>query len=291
VAATPASPSRARVPPTVLVLVSISSVQFGSAAGKTLFDEIGPGGAVFIRVALGTLVLLAMWRPHLRGHSREDLLLVLAFGPTLGAMNLAFYAALDRIPLGVTVTFEFIGPLAVAVLGSRTPRDLLWVALAAAGIVLLSDFGAADLDPLGVAFALTAAALWATYILLTVRIGRAYPGGSGLALAMVVATVALTPLGVAEGGGELLRADVIAIGAVVGLLSTVIPYSLELEALRSLPAGTFGVLMSLEPAVAALAGFVVLNEDLVPREIVAILLVVVASAGAARNAELIARDA
>jgi inner membrane transporter RhtA len=273
------------------VLISVSSVQFGSAVGKTLFDEVGPAGAVFARVALGAVILLALWRPRVRGHSREDLLLVLAFGLTLGAMNLAFYAALDRIPLGVTVTFEFLGPLAVGVIGSRTRLDLLWVALAAAGIVLLSDFGGAALDTLGVVFALTAAALWATYILLAVRVGKAYAGGSGLALAMVVATVALTPLGIADGGSGLLEANVLAVGLAAALLSTVIPYSLELEALRSLPAGTFGVLMSLEPAVAALAGFVVLGEDLVPREILAIGLVVVASAGAARGAQVAVRDA
>jgi inner membrane transporter RhtA len=279
------------VPPTALVLMAVSSVQFGSALGKTLFDEVGPSGAVFVRVAIGAVVLVALWRPRVRGHSRDELLLVLAYGLTLAGMNLAFYSALDRIPLGVTVTFEFIGPLSVAVLGSRTRLDLLWVALAAAGILLLSDFGGAELDVLGVAFALTAAALWATYILLTVRVGRAFTGGSGLALAMVCASLALTPIGIADGGGGLLESDVLLLGAAVALLSTVIPYSLELEALRSLPAGTFGVLMSLEPAVAALAGFVVLNEDLLPREIVAIALVVVASAGAARGANVTVRDA
>jgi inner membrane transporter RhtA len=279
------------VPPTALVLMAISAVQFGSAIAKSLFDEIGAGGTVFIRVAIGAVILAAVWRPAVHGHPRADLVLIVAFGLTLAGMNLAFYSALERIPLGVTVTFEFIGPLGVAVVGSRRPLDLLWVGLAAAGILLLSDFGGADLDALGVVFALTAAALWATYILLTVRVGRAFPGGSGLALAMVCAGVVLIPIGVVDGGGDLLTAEVLGLGTAVAVLSTAIPYSLELEALRTIPAGTFGVLMSLEPAVAALAGFVVLGEDLVPREIVAIALVVIASAGAARGAELAARDA
>jgi inner membrane transporter RhtA len=289
--ANPAVTAPPRVPPVVLVLGAISSVQFGAALAKTLFDELGPGGTVFVRVVFAALVLCLIWRPRLSGHTRGDLWLALAFGLTLAGMNLAFYSALDRIPLGVAVTIEFVGPLGVAVAGSRRPLDLLWVALAAAGILLLSDFGATDLDRVGVGLALLAGGLWAAYILLSARVGRAFPGGSGLTLAMIVGAVVLVPVGVGEAGTDLLVPWILAAGAAVAILSSAIPYSLELEALRRMPAGVFGVLMSLEPAVAALAGFVVLSESLAAQELVAILLVVAASAGAAREASLAPRDA
>jgi inner membrane transporter RhtA len=281
------------VPPTVLVLGAVSSVQVGSALGKTLFDEIGPGGAVFLRILTAAVVLALIWRPRVSGHSRRALGLAVVFGLVLGAMNFAFYSSIDRIPLGIAVTFEFVGPLGVAVFGSRRPLDLLWVALAAAGILLLSDFGSGDLDPAGVGLALLAGAFWAAYILLSVRVGKVFPGGSGLALAMLVATAALAPVGIAEAGAELLVPWILLVATGVGLMSSAIPYTLELEALRRMPAGVFGVLMSLEPAVAGVAGYLVLGEGLVAREIAAILLVVAASAGAARGAtpELRARAA
>ena len=275
----------------VLVLGAISSVQFGAALAKTLFDEIGAGGTVFVRVLFAALVLALIWRPRVAGLGRREGLLAVLFGLTLAGMNLAFYSALDRIPLGITVTLEFVGPLGVAVVGSRGALDLLWVGLAAAGILLLSDFGTTDLDGLGVALALFAGCLWAAYILLSARVGQVFPGGSGLALAMVVAAVLLCPVGVADAGADLFVPWILAAGAAVAILSSVIPYSLELEALRRIPPGVFGVLMSLEPAVAALAGFVVLGEELVPRELVAILLVVAASAGAGGGAKVAPRDA
>jgi inner membrane transporter RhtA len=273
------------VPPVALVLLAVGSVQFGAALAKTLFDEAGAGGTVFLRVLLAAVVLAAIWRPRLSGRRAADLWLVAAFGLTLAGMNLAFYASLERIPLGVAVTFEFVGPLGVAVAGSRRKLDLLWVGLAAAGILLLADFGDfGGLDAAGVGLALLAGAFWAAYILLSARTGRAFPGGSGLALAMIVASALLAPVGVADAGSALLDPAVLALGLVVAMLSSAIPYSLELEALRRLPAGVFGVLMSLEPAVAALAGYVVLGETLGVREVAAIGLVVVASAGAARSA-------
>ena len=278
------------MPPTLLVLLAVTSVQFGAAMAKSLFDEIGAGGTVFLRVLFAALVLGLIWRPRLADHPRRDLALALLFGLVLGAMNLAFYSSLDRIPLGIAVTFEFVGPLGVAVFGSRRPLDLVWVGLAAAGILLLSGFGGESLDGLGVALALLAGGLWAAYILISARVGQAFPGGAGLALAMVVATVPLAPVGIAEAGDELLVPWILALGAAVGILSSAIPYGLELEALRRLPVGVFGVLMSLEPAVAALAGFVVLGERLAAREVMAILLVVAASAGAARGAKLAPRD-
>jgi inner membrane transporter RhtA len=279
------------VPAPVLVIGAIASVQLGGAFAKTLFDEIGPGGTVWLRIVTAALVLAAVWRPRARGLTRDDLLLVLAFALSLAGMNFAFYSSLDRIPLGVAVTYEFVGPLGVALIGSRRALDLLWVALAAGGILLLSDFGATDLDTTGVALALLAGGFWAAYILLSVRIGRRFEGGDGLALAMVVAAAMLMPVGIADGAGELLSVHVLAVGVAVGLLSSAIPYSLELEALRRLPSGVFGVLMSLEPAMAALAGFIVLGEDLAARELAAIGLVVVASAGAAMGARVTLRDA
>ena len=279
------------MPPVLLVLLAIASVQIGSALAKGLFDEIGPGGTVFLRLLFAAVVLMAVWRPSLRGRSRRDLVLVVVFGLVLACMNMSFYAALDRIPLGAAVTFEFVGPLGVAVAGSRRPLDLLWVALAAAGILLLSDFGAGGLDGLGIALALLAGAFWAAYILLSARIGSRYEGADGLALAMVVGAVVLVPVGVGEAGGDLLVPWILAAGLAVAVLSSALPYALEMEALRRMPTSVFGVLMSLEPGMAALAGYVVLGEGLEGREIVAILLVVAASAGASRGAVLAPRDA
>jgi inner membrane transporter RhtA len=280
-----------RIPPTLLVVVAVSSLQFGAAFAKTIFDEVGPGGTVFLRVIFAAVVLVAIWRPAVRGRTRADWRLIALFGLCLGAMNLAFYEAIERIPLGIAVTLEFVGPLGVAIAGSRRLLDLAWVVLAAAGIVLLSDFGTADLDGLGVALALGAGTLCAVYILLSARMGRVFPDGSGLALAMVAAAAILAPFGVADAGAELLAPEVLAVGAAVAILSSAIPYTLEMEALRRMPAGVFGVMMSIEPAVAALAGFIVLDEGLATRELVAILLVVAASAGAARNASVPPRDA
>jgi inner membrane transporter RhtA len=280
-----------RIPPTLLVLAAVSSVQLGGAFAKTVFDEIGPGGTAFLRVLFAALILAALWRPAVRGLSAAEWRLAVAYGFALVAMNLTFYEALDRIPLGIAVTFEFVGPLGVAIMGSRRPLDLVWVALAAAGILLLSDFGTADLDGLGVALALLAGCFWAAYILLAVRVGRVYEGATGLTIGMCAGAVMLLPFGVAEAGGDLLSTEAVAVALAVAVLSSVIPYSLELEALRRMPAGVFGVLMSLEPAAAALAGFIVLDEGLATREVVAIALVVAASAGAARNASVPPRDA
>jgi inner membrane transporter RhtA len=251
---------------------------------KGLFDEAGPGGTVFLRMLFAALVLAALWRPSVREHQRADVGLVLAFGVALAAMNLSFYEAIDRIPLGVAVTIEFAGPLTVGVLGSRRALDLVWVTLAAAGILLLADLGGGHIDPLGAALALFAGVCWGSYILLSARVGQALPGGSGLALAMSVGAVLLVPVGIVGAGDALLDVHVLVVGALVAMMSSALPYSLELEALRRLPTGVFGVLMSMEPAVAALAGLVVLGEVLHAREWVAIALVVAASAGAAAGA-------
>jgi inner membrane transporter RhtA len=267
-----------------LVLAACSIVQFGAGFAVTLFDELGAGGTVFLRVAFAAVVLWAIWRPRLRGHATQDLRVAAAFGVVLGGMNWTFYESIDRIPLGVAVTLEFAGPLAVAVAGSRRALDGLWVLLAAAGILLLARpwEGGGDLDGLGVALALLAGAFWAAYILLSARTGRLFPGGTGLALAMAVGALVTLPAGIVQGGSGLLEPHLLAAGAAVALASSVIPYSLELEALRRLPEAVFGVLMSLEPALAALAGLVVLDQALAGADVVAIGLVVVASAGATR---------
>jgi inner membrane transporter RhtA len=269
-----------------MVIGSALSVQFGAALGATLFDTLGPGGASLLRQGFAAIFLLALWRPRVRSHSAADLRLAGAFGVALGLMNLCFYEALDRIPLGVCVTIEFIGPVAVAVAFSRRRLDLVWVALAVAGIVLLADpFGAGAVDRTGLVLILAAAACWAVYIVLAQRATRVFHGSTGLALAAGVAWLMPLIPGLTEtSAGELFAPEALAVGLVVALASSVIPYSLELEALRRIPANVFGVLMSLEPAVAALAGLVILGQDLGLREWAAIALVVVASAGATSGA-------
>jgi inner membrane transporter RhtA len=282
---------RGQAYPIAMVAGAIVSVQCGAALAFDLFDEIGPAGTVLLRVALAAVVLVALWRPAFRGWSAADRRDVLIFGVALAGMNLSFYEGLERVPLGIAVTLEFVGPLGVALVGSRSARDLLWVALAAGGILLLSPGLGDDLDLLGAGLCLLAGAFWAAYIVLAERVGSRFEGGDGLALAMVVGAVLLIPIGLADGGSELFGAEILAAGLALAMLSSAIPYSLELEALRHLPRGTFGVLMSLEPAVAAVVGFVALSQDLAATELVAIGLVVVASAGALRSAALTPRDA
>ncbi len=269
----------APVPPPALVLLSIVSVQLGAALTKGLFAAVSPAGAVFLRSAFGALLLVVLWRPRVRGQVPADRATVLAFGLVLAGMNLATYAALERLPLGAAVTLAFIGPLGVALLGSRRPLDLLWGGLAMAGIVLIGPLGG-GLDPRGVVLALLAGALWGAYIPLSARTGRAFPGVSGLALAMGVAAVLTAPFGLAAGGARLLDPRVLLIGLGVAILSSVLPYTLEMAALRRMPARTFGILLSLEPAVGAIVGALALREGLSSRAVLAIGLVVLASVGA-----------
>lgn len=275
----------ARVPPPGLVLLAVLSVQLGAAIAKSLFDELGPSGTVFLRVGFAALVLLLIWRPKISGYTRRQYLVAVIFGLALAGMNYSLYLAIDRIPLGVAVTLEFLGPLSVAVAGSRRLLDLLWAALAAAGILMLAPLGIlgeVDIDPIGVALALLAGCFWASYIILSARTGSIFPGGTGLVIALCIGALVLTPAGITGGGLALLDPGLLIAGFGVALLSSAIPYSLELEALRKLPARVFGVLMSLEPAVAALIGFIVLGERLGLRSMAAILLVTAAAAGASR---------
>ena len=265
-----------------LVLVAITSLQFGAALAGTIFDETGPAGTALLRALFAALILVAIWRPRPSAYSASDLRLVALFGLVLGAMNLCIYESFSRIPLGVAVTIEFAGPLGIAVALSRRRLDLACAALAALGIVLLADPGSGSVDVLGVVFALIAAACWAVYILVAQAAGRVFTGGRGVALAMSVAVLVPLVPGIIGAGSELLQPQWLAIGCAVALLSSVLPYSLETEALRRLPANVFGVLMSLEPGVAALAGFAVLGQDLRARDVVAIALVVVASIAVTR---------
>ena len=267
-------------PPQLLLFGSIASVQFGSAFADKLFAQAGPGGVVLLRLALSALFLLAISRPSLRGRTRADLGAVIAFGLVLGAMNWSFYEALDRLPLSVAVTIEFVGPLAVAVGGSRRALDLIWVVLAGGGVALLALRGDHHgVSALGVLLALVAGTCWAAYILLSKRVGASFAALDGLAIALGIGTLLVIPAGVVEGGTALGKPGVLAGGLVVALLSSLIPYSLEIVALRRLSASTFGLLMSLEPAVAALAGVIVLSQHLTGVLLVALVMVVTASVG------------
>jgi len=256
----------------------VVSVQFGGAIAATLVPVIGAAGSVVLRLGIGALVLLAVARPTLRGHSASAWRTVVLFGLVLGAMNWSFYASLDRLHIGVAVTIEFIGPLTLAAVQSRRVRDLLAVAAAAAGILLISQaltvpWG--DLDLIGIGLALLAGTFWAGYIVLSQRTGAAFPGLNGLALAMIVALALVLPFGIWS--VPLWTGDVLVKGAAVAILSSVLPYSLELLALRQLSQRVFGILLSLEPAVAALAGLIVLGQRLTPTQLVGMALVVVAS--------------
>lgn len=273
----------AGVPSPALVLGAIASLQIGSALATTAFAAVGPAGVVCLRLLFGALILSALARPRLRGLSRAQLGLACLFGLVLGMMNLAFYESIDRIPLGIAVSIEFVGPLGVALLGSRRALDVLWAALAGLGILSLTRGGGQHLDTLGVSLALLAGCLWGLYIVLNARLGREFPDADGLTLSVCVAAAAILPLGVASAGSSLLRGDVLVVGLAVGLLSSAVPYSLEVEALRRIAPPVFGVLMSLEPGMAALAGLVILGQALSGRTVIGIALVVAASIGASRN--------
>ncbi len=272
-----------RVPPTAQVLTGIVSVQLGAALAKQLFATVGSTGSVALRIFFAAVVLLLVWRPSLR-LSRRAWAVVAGYGLVLGAMNLSFYLALAQLPLGVAVTITFLGPLAVAIGGSRRWLDGLWALLAGGGVILLAEGGNGDLQLVGILLALGTAACWASYILLSAALGRHTTDGGGLALGMVLAAVIVVPVGLLEAGTDLFEPWVLIAGFGVALLSSVVPYSLELEALRRMPPRVFGVLMSLEPAVASLVGLALLGEVLAITQWLAVLMVVAASVGATRTA-------
>jgi inner membrane transporter RhtA len=271
-----------RVSPVWLVIIGIGSVQLGAGIAKNLFDDASPTTLVWLRLATSAVILLALTRPRLSGRTAQGWQVAVAFGVVLGTMNWAIYESFARIPLGIAVTIEFLGPLTLAVVGSRRPRDLLWALLAAVGVALLG-LGEGDLTWAGVGFALLAAAAWAAYILLSASTGRRWPGLDGLTVASVVATLGLAPFVLAFSGHGLGDPRVIVLGTLVGVLSSVIPYSCEITALRTIRPSVFSILMSLEPAAAALVGMLVVHEFLSLEQWAAIACVVVASVGATRS--------
>ncbi|HSR84995.1 MAG TPA: EamA family transporter [Streptosporangiaceae bacterium] len=294
------------MPASVLVFGGIVSVQVGAGLAARLFAQLGPAGVTGLRLWWSALIVAVIGgralgralRAVVSDRAWHDLAVAVAFGVVLGIMNFSIYQSFARIPLGVAVTIEFLGPLAVAVASSRRLLDILWVAMAAAGVLLLTGGGTRlastagriagpvlglSTQAAGIAFGLVAAACWAAYILLSRATGRRFSGASGLVIAMVVAAVLVTGPAIATAGPALLHPRLLAEGLAIGLLSSVIPYRLELEALRRVRAGVFGIWMSLEPAVAALVGLLVLSESLLARQWLAIVLVILACAGAARD--------
>ncbi|MFC0847679.1 DMT family transporter [Streptomyces noboritoensis] len=277
---------RAALAPVALVVAGGISVQFGSAVAVMLMPRAGAAGVVTLRLLAAALVLLLICRPKVRGYKRADWGTVVAFGVAMAGMNGLFYQAVDRIPLGTAVTLEVLGPLTLSVLASRRLVNFVWAGLALAGVALLGSGGGegfGSLDAVGAAYAVGAGACWAVYILFSARTGRRFPQADGLALAMAVAAILSLPLGAVQSGSKLLVPSTIGLGAAVAILSSVLPYTLELLALRRLPASTFAVLMSLEPAIAATAGFLILHQALSATDALAIALVIGASVGAVRS--------
>lgn len=268
--------------PVWLVIGSIASVQLGAAFAKSLFPLAAPTAVAWLRMAVAALIFWVIARPRVRGRSWPEWRVVLSYGVALATMNWAIYMAFSRIPIGLAVTIEFLGPLSLALIGSRRARDYLWVALAAVGVALLGVFPV-SVDWIGVGFALLAGAGWASYIVLGRRTGRSWDGITGVSMGSLVGAAMFLVPGVVAGGADLLQPKVLLLGALVGLLSSVIPYGLEMVALRSIPSGVFGILMSLEPAAAAAFALLVLGEQLSWVELVAMVCVVVASIGSTRS--------
>lgn len=270
------------MPPVWLILIGIVSVQTGAGVAKNLFEALPPAAVVWLRLLTSAVVLVVLARPVLHARSRTDWMVVVGYGVALAGMNFLIYQAFARIPLGIAVTIEYLGPLAIAILGSRRRVDLLWAGLAGLGVAALGvEF--ASLDPLGVLFAVLAAVAWAGYILLSAATGQRFSGASGVAIGSVVGVIVLAPAGIAEGGAALLDWRLLLFGLAVGVLSSVIPYTMELNALRRIPPRVFGVLMSLQPAAAALVGLVLLGELLTVWQWLAVACVILASAGSTRT--------
>lgn len=268
------------MPPSGLVLLSSFAIQLASVFAKSMFETLGVVGASFLYKAIAALFLLATCRFYRWDYSRRSYWLVALMGLTIAGMSLAIYSAIDRIPLGVASTLEFLGPLSVAILGSRQRLDFLWAGLATTGVLLFNPLHSMTLDPVGVALALIAGACWACYILLSRAVGQAFSGKVGLTLAMTIAALVLMPFGIGQAGAALLSPQALAIGLGVAILGAVIPYSLEFNALKRMPPRVFGVLMSIEPAIAALVGLLFLHEVLTMRSVVAVALVTLAAIGA-----------
>lgn len=271
--------------PVPAVLLAIISVQCGAAIAKTLFPALGAAGTASIRIGLSSLILLLAYRPNLKQITPQQWKIVIPYGLSLGAMNLVFYFAIERIPIGLAVTLEFIGPLLVAIVGSRRIIDYLWILLAAAGIVLIAPWSNDRIDSLGVLFALLAGALWAAYIILGGKISKIMNDGQAVSTGMLFAALLILPFGFYENGLVNLTPKFFGMGLALALLSSAIPFTLEMKALGQLPSRTFSILMSLEPAAASICAFIFLQENLTLYEVLAVVCVIVASAGSTLTAK------
>lgn len=267
------------IPPVPAVLFAIISVQSGAAIAKGLFPAIGAAGTASLRIGISALILLAVYRPNLLKITVRQWKFVIPYGLSLGAMNLIFYLAIERIPLGLAVTLEFIGPLLVAVWGSKRLIDFLWILLAAAGIVLIAPWSNNGIDILGMVLALLAGGFWAAYIVLGGKISKIMKGGDAVSTGMLFATILILPIGIMGNGLNSLTPTYFSLGIALALLSSAIPFTLEMKALGQLPARTFSILMSLEPAAASICAVIFLQEYLTFNEILAVIFVVIASAG------------
>lgn len=271
------------IPPWLLVVVAVFSVQLGAAVAKQLFDAAGPGGVVFLRTSLSGIMFMLLWRPHMRSYSRRSLIGIVLYGVSIAAMMLSFYAAIERIPLGIAVAVAFAGPLGLAVLGSRRLVDVLWVALAAVGVLLLTPLASGDLDATGVLLSGVSGICWVVFIVMSRRVNQSFSGNAALALGMCIAALAALPFGIGGAAAVFAGIPLILLSVFVALLSSAIPFALEYQALKRLEARTFGLLISLEPVVATLVGYVVLREALGLREMIGIGLVTIAAAATARS--------
>jgi inner membrane transporter RhtA len=267
------------IPPVPAVIFAIMSVQSGAAIAKGLFPAIGAAGTASLRIGISAIILLAVYRPNLFKITTSQWKFVIPYGLSLGAMNLIFYLAIERIPLGLAVTLEFIGPLLVAVWGSKRLIDFLWILLAAAGIILIAPWSNSGIDVLGMVLALLAGGFWAAYIILGGKISKIMKGGDAVATGMIFATILIVPIGIIGNGLNSLTPTYFYLGIALALLSSAIPFTLEMKALGQLPARTFSILMSLEPAAASICALIFLQEYLTITELLAVVFVVTASAG------------
>lgn len=267
------------VPPPVLLLVSIVSIQLGAAVAVNLFPALGPVGTTFLRLAFASALLVAATRRTIAWSARRHAGVLLLYGTILGVMNLSFYGAIARIPLGIAVAIEFIGPLGLAAATSRRGRDFAWIGLAVLGIALLTPKIGSALDPLGVALAGVTGLCWAAFTVMSQRVGRALPGNSGLAIGMVVAALVVLPVEVADGGLRSLDPGLMVGGLAVAILSTAVPLSLEYEALKRMTARAYGIVVTLEPAAAAIVGALLLGQAMGPEGLMAVACVTTAALG------------
>lgn len=285
----PLMKSKINIPPIPAVLLSIISVQCGAAIAKGLFPQIGAAATASLRIGLSAVILIIAFRPNLFKLNAKQWKYAILYGVCLGVMNMVFYMAIARIPIGLGVTLEFVGPLVLAIFGSKKAIDFIWVILAATGIILITPWTGNGLDLVGVLLALLAGVFWAGYIILGGRISKIMKGGEAVAVGMIFATLVILPFGIFGGGLSNLSPKLLGLGAALALLSSAIPFTLEMKALKQIPARTFSILMSLEPAMASFAALVFLHEYLTLKECFAVAFVVIASAGSsftARRAKL-----